>query len=208
MAWTAPRTWVTAETVTAALMNTHIRDNLLETAAATATTDGDIVYADAANSMGNRLGIGAGHGLLVSDGSDPMWRVPATETNTGSGDGSETTYETLGTTPAGWGFGGVETEVTVTTGTWALVMWAAALSNDTSAARTILSYSVSGATTVAANDNWALSVDNTSAGDRMEAGTFRIDTGLAAGSNTFTLEGKVSAGTGTIVDPRILVIPL
>jgi hypothetical protein len=29
MAWTAPRTWVALETVTAALMNTHVRDNLL-----------------------------------------------------------------------------------------------------------------------------------------------------------------------------------
>ena len=29
MAWTAPRTWVTGELVTAALMNTHVRDNLL-----------------------------------------------------------------------------------------------------------------------------------------------------------------------------------
>lgn len=28
MAWTDPRTWVTAETVTAALLNTHVRDNL------------------------------------------------------------------------------------------------------------------------------------------------------------------------------------
>jgi hypothetical protein len=28
MAWTAPRTWVAGETVTAALMNTHVRDNL------------------------------------------------------------------------------------------------------------------------------------------------------------------------------------
>lgn len=28
MAWTAPRTWVAGETVTAALMNTHIRDDL------------------------------------------------------------------------------------------------------------------------------------------------------------------------------------
>lgn len=28
-AWTSPRTWVTNELVTAALMNTHIRDNLL-----------------------------------------------------------------------------------------------------------------------------------------------------------------------------------
>ena len=28
MAWTAPRTWVTAEVVTGAVMNTHVRDNL------------------------------------------------------------------------------------------------------------------------------------------------------------------------------------
>lgn len=28
MAWTSPRTWVAAETVTASLMNTHVRDNL------------------------------------------------------------------------------------------------------------------------------------------------------------------------------------
>ena len=30
MAWTAPRTWVAGEIVTAALMNAHLRDNLLE----------------------------------------------------------------------------------------------------------------------------------------------------------------------------------
>ncbi len=28
MAWTAPRTWVAGEVVTAALLNTHVRDNL------------------------------------------------------------------------------------------------------------------------------------------------------------------------------------
>lgn len=28
MAWTAPRTWVTGELVTASIMNTHVRDNL------------------------------------------------------------------------------------------------------------------------------------------------------------------------------------
>lgn len=28
MAWTTPRTWVAGETVTAAIMNTHVRDNL------------------------------------------------------------------------------------------------------------------------------------------------------------------------------------
>ena len=35
MAWTAPRTWVTGETVTAALMNAHVRDNLVELAGTT-----------------------------------------------------------------------------------------------------------------------------------------------------------------------------
>lgn len=32
MTWTAPRTWIAGETVTAAIMNAHIRDNLLELA--------------------------------------------------------------------------------------------------------------------------------------------------------------------------------
>lgn len=30
MAWTTPRTWVAGETVTASLLNTHLRDNLTE----------------------------------------------------------------------------------------------------------------------------------------------------------------------------------
>ena len=73
MAWGAPRTWVSGETVTAALMNAHIRDNLLETCPATVTTAGDITYADAANSMGSRLGIGAANTILTSNGSAPTW---------------------------------------------------------------------------------------------------------------------------------------
>ena len=73
MSWSAPRTWTLGETVTAALMNTHIRDNLLETCPATVTTAGDITYADAANSMGSRLGIGAANTILTSSGSAPTW---------------------------------------------------------------------------------------------------------------------------------------
>lgn len=34
MAWTTPRTWTDGEVVTASIMNTHIRDNLLELRAA------------------------------------------------------------------------------------------------------------------------------------------------------------------------------
>ena len=49
MAWTTPRTWVTGEIVTAAVMDTHVRDNLNVTAPAVMTTQGDIIYASGAN---------------------------------------------------------------------------------------------------------------------------------------------------------------
>jgi hypothetical protein len=51
MAWTAPRTYVTGEIVTAAILNADLRDNLLQTAPALVTTDGDIVVATAANTL-------------------------------------------------------------------------------------------------------------------------------------------------------------
>lgn len=51
MSWTAPRTWVANEVVTAAIMNTHVRDNLLATVPALVTTAGDSVYATAANTL-------------------------------------------------------------------------------------------------------------------------------------------------------------
>ena len=42
MPWTAPRTWVVGEVVTAANLNTELRDNMLMTEAALATTAGGI----------------------------------------------------------------------------------------------------------------------------------------------------------------------
>lgn len=36
MTWTSPRTWVAGETVTASILNTHVRDNLLDLAGTTA----------------------------------------------------------------------------------------------------------------------------------------------------------------------------
>ena len=207
MAWTAPRTWVTGETVTAALMNAHIRDNFLETSAATVTTAGDIAFADAANSMGSRVGIGAANSHLVSDGSSPVWRTIATDVDTGSNTFDTavegTAYVTLGT--AAWGFAS-EIEVTVTTGTVALVLWQSTLSNDGAGNSTRLSYSVSSATTVAANDAHANEYESGAANDLAKFGGFDLRTGLTAGSNVFTLEGRGSAGVATIARPEIAVI--
>jgi len=66
MAWTAPRTWVASETLTAALLNTHLRDNLNETAVAKVTTKGDIAIATGANAL-TRLAVGSNGAVLVAD---------------------------------------------------------------------------------------------------------------------------------------------
>ncbi len=206
MTWTAPATATTGQNVTAAFWNTQVRDNFLETSAATVTTAGDIAFADAANSMGSRLAIGAATTHLVSDGSAPIWRGVDTLARTDSQTATTTGYVTLATTGvANWVFA-AEVEVTVTTGTVALVLFKARLANNTADAVTFLSYSVSSATTVAANDNHAIFYEAEAANDQGMFGGFDLRTGLTAGSNVFTLEGRVSAGTGDIARPEIAVI--
>ena len=205
MAWTAPRTWVTGETVTAALMNAQIRDNFLETSAATVTTAGDLAYADAANSMGSRLAIGAAASHLVSTSSAPVWSTISTDTEVASNtfDSSNGTgFNSLN--DANWGFS-TEIEVAVTTQTRALVLWKANLSNDTAGAICRLGYSVSGATTNAATDSRSIHYESGAANDAAEFGGFDLLT-VTAGSNTFTLEGKVPTGVGRVANPEIAVI--
>lgn len=72
MAWTSPRTWVALEVLTAALLNTHLRDNLLQTAPAKVTTAGDLVYATGSAALA-RLGIGTAGQQLVGGTSAPAW---------------------------------------------------------------------------------------------------------------------------------------
>jgi len=65
MAWTAPRTYTTAELITAAILNSDHRDNLLQTGPALVTTKGDIVAATAANTL-SRLAVGANDTILTA----------------------------------------------------------------------------------------------------------------------------------------------
>lgn len=51
MAWTAPRTWTTNEVVTKTIMDTHVRDNLLETAPAKVANAGEMIDATGANAI-------------------------------------------------------------------------------------------------------------------------------------------------------------
>jgi hypothetical protein len=208
MAWTAPRTWVTGENPSAATMNAHIRDNFLETSAATVTTAGDLPYADAANSMGSRLALGAAGYRLVSTGSAPVWR------NQGYDSGTTTTGDSAVFVP----FDSPEIEVgnleevavTLTTGTSAIVYFGARfVYHNTIGNNVQLSYQIlrAGALDVAASTAWGTYNESDPASNITSAFRVHYRTGLTAGSNTFELVWSASdtADEATISTPWIMV---
>ena len=202
MAWTAPATAVAGTGLTAAWLNTNVRDNMLETAAATATAAGDIIYADGANSMGSRLAIGGARSILISDGGVPKWRTVV------SAAGNSTAFTLTATSFTDLdALGGEAISVTTTTGTAALVMMHARVSNATAGSLTYVSYSISGATTAAAGVGKALYFESSSANDVAAFG-YADYVALTTGVNTFELQGQVNAGTGTIQYTEITVVPL
>lgn len=96
--------------------------------------------------------------------------------------------------------------VTITVGAdgMALVLWSMGIYNGTGAMRS--SVAVSGASTVAANDNWSMRSDV--ATFQNIGGVSHLFTGLTPGSNTFTLKFKTSAGTGRFFERSIIATPL
>ena len=96
----------------------------------------------------------------------------------------------------------------VVTGTRALVMFSAEVGNDTVGQGTKISYKISGATTVAADDTWyAFHNTATGAGESV-VGRSLVHGGLTPGTNVFEVQAKVSANTGTISKVYLVVIPL
>lgn len=59
MAWTSPRTWTTGEVVTAALMNTHLRDNLKAVGDSWVTTGWTPAFAGTGSALGNGTLVGS-----------------------------------------------------------------------------------------------------------------------------------------------------
>jgi hypothetical protein len=88
MAWTTPKRWSFNELVTAAMLNTHVRDNLNASETAIVSTAGDMVYATAANTVTRIAAASVGGYLTVaSSGSVPAWGydfIPLSITTTAS----------------------------------------------------------------------------------------------------------------------------
>ena len=179
MAWTAPMTAVANTVFTAAQFNTHVRDNLNETAPAKATTAGSLFVASGVNSIAERI---------------PSTASVATSEMTAS-----TSYTDVATPgPA----------VTATTGTRAIVAVTSLVQNSTPGENSYASYAVSGASAIAATDDRAVLITAAAINQTLRAAAVYMETGLTAGSNTFTMKYRVTGGTGSFQNRRLVVIPL
>ena len=179
MTWSAPMTAVAAATFTAAQFNQYVRDNLNETAPAKATGPSQLFVSTGVNAITTR---------------SPSTTSVATNENTTS-----TSYTDL-TTPG--------PSLTVSCGTIALIYFAASQANDTANSACLSSVEVSGASSVAASDSWALLSDGVQAGNFVRYGMFHVFTGLTAGSNTFTMKYRAGSSTARFQRREIAVIPL
>lgn len=179
MAWTAPRTWVTSEVVTASIMNTHVRDNFLETAPAKATTaNGIILSGTSVNSI--------------------VTRVPGVDFVSASESTTSTSYTDLSTSGP---------SISMTTGTRALVGVGAYMSSNTAGSSALMSWAVSGATTLSATDDRAARKESGVANDPTTVMWVYRYTLLTAGSNTFTAKYRADANTASFDDRHMWVLP-
>lgn len=178
MAWTAPMTAVTGNVFTAAQFNQHVRDNLNTTAPAVATTAGRIIVTTAANVVTER---------------DSQVAFIGTDESTAT-----TTYVDLAT---------VGPAITVTTGTKAVVAIGGGASNNTIGLASRIAATISGATSIAANDSDSFLIESGNVSDHFQGTWVYITTALNSGSNTFTAKYRTSAGGGvSSFDNRLVMV--
>jgi hypothetical protein len=182
MAWSTPLTAVANATLTAAQWNASVRDDLNETAPAKATAAGQLWVSTAANA-----------GAM---------RTPAFAHTTASDTtGSIGTYVDLA--------GGAATAVTVTSGVAVITGHGASMSNGTGGGNSNMSFAITGATTLAADDSKTIRYISPNNNDSCRMCAVHFTPGLTAGSNTFTPKYKTTTGgTATFGQRHMLVIPL
>lgn len=178
MVWTAPMTAVTGVVFTAVQFNLHVRDNLNTTAPAMAATAGNLIVTTASKVVAERA-------------PNVGYSGEAESTAT-------TTYVDLAT---------IGPVITVSTGTRALIMVGCEASNNTAGLASRMSFAVSGATTVAADDANSFLIESGNINDEYQGTWVFILTGLNSGSNVFTAKYRTSAGGGvSSFDHRLLAV--
>jgi hypothetical protein len=171
--------------VTAAQLNTHIRDNINETAPAKVTTAGDTVYATGANAI-TRLAVGANNKILKVASGLPSWQDPIEKVGLNRG----TSILTLPTAPTWSDIPNLS--LTVSAGTWLIIAGVEFFrtgAGDASAvfSARLLANGVAQSGTLdgnadASTDHWLLT------------GVWQY---TAAGSEVVKMQAQKSGGTGT-----------
>lgn len=180
MAWTSPMTFVSNTALTAAQLNTYLRDNMNETAPAKATTSGYHFVSAGESVIAERPWIGE--------------NIPAYETTTS---GSYTNLATTGPT------------ITAVTGSQIMYVMSSQLRCTTAANTAIrVSLDISGATTIAASDNKDLVIDGLGTGNKLKCSVVYMET-VTPGTNTFTMKYRTNAGaTGEFGERHLILICL
>lgn len=179
MAWTAPATAVSNSLFSAAWLNTYLRDNLSETTVAKATEPSQLFTTTASNA--------------VSASTNASDYVAASETRTSA------TYGNLTT---------VGPSITITMKTFVIIRLSCQLSTAAASGQALMSFDISGATTLASSDTRAVAMQ----GVDTKKFTYYLaltNTSVNAGSNTFTAKYR-GDGTNlaTFVDREISAIAL
>jgi hypothetical protein len=210
MPWTNPETFTAGQTLTAASMNV-ISDNArmgravftneaARDAAITGPEEGMIAYltaptVPAASGATTVLPTGI---TTIYNGSawvcvTPVYAFTGAFGNTTSGTYTATLSGGAGTNPS----------VTLSTGTTAMVTHSCLMKVDNVAQGGVQSVAVSGASTIAASDDWYVYSEIT---NYLTLSFTFVITGLTAGSNTFTLNYRQGSATNATYGDRTLIV--
>lgn len=206
MAWADPGDFTPGQVLTAAKMDTIREDLLFGQATFTneAARDAAITASGISLQEGMRAYLSAptvpaatGTTTTVPSGVTTIYNgsvwVCTTEVGAYSGTSGTTTSATYVTTLTG---DGTAISATLVTGTQALISIGAEISNSNAGVFTQLSFSVSGATTLAGSDANGAGMNHNANYWTPVSRVFIIG-GLTAGTNTFTLAYRVQSNTGT-----------
>ena len=173
------------------------------------TTLGDIEYRSSTANTNTRLGIGTTGQILTVAGGVPTWATAGSTSPKSASSFVATNQSTTSTTYAALT---TAQSVTLTTGTKVMVAITASLLTPSTTNRFgRFSYEISGATTKSASDDQSAILYNRStivdSGYPTTISAIYFET-VTAGSNTFTLQFKVNAGSSEFANRQLLVIDL
>ena len=209
MAWTAPSTFVAGAILTAASLNTNVRDNslaggpiyateALRDAAITSPFEGQRAYI-----TGSTEAAATGSTTAVPTGIQTIYNGTSWVCVTQVGALVVTSQTTTSTSYVDLATAGPA--VTLRTGTTALVNISALITADATSAVALMNFAVSGATTRAAVDTESAFVQSAAGSQQLALGRTQIISGLTAGINTFTTKYRVTASTGRFENRTINV---